>query len=101
MSRVAVNADGSDERNLTDSAAYEYTPVWSPDGSRIAFAREVGDEDAEIFVMNADGSEVTQVTDTSGANFVPAVSLFELLTRARYEEVEHQVDLTASFGDRR
>lgn len=69
-----VDADGSDERNLTRSENDEYTPVWSPDGSRIAFTREVGEEDAEIFVMDADGSEVTQVTDTPGANFIPSWS---------------------------
>ena len=68
-----IDADGSDETNLTQTDEGEFSPVWSPDGSRIAFVRGEG-EDSEIFVMNADGSGVTQVTDTPESNFVPSWS---------------------------
>ena len=37
------------------------SPVWSPDGTQIAFASDV-DGDQEIFIMNADGSNVQQIT---------------------------------------
>ncbi|MBT9143232.1 MAG: Dipeptidyl-peptidase 5 [Dehalococcoidia bacterium] len=43
-----MNADGSEQRELAEG---EY-PVWSPDGTKIAFQRGRG-----IWVMNADGSE--------------------------------------------
>lgn len=69
-----VDVDGSNERNLTQSGEDEFSPVWSPDGSRIAFARMVGDDDVEIFVMNADGSGIVQLTDTPEANVIPAWS---------------------------
>jgi TolB protein len=52
-----MNADGSGLTNLTSNATHDYHPVFSADGSRIAFQ---GDHDGnqEIYVMNADGSGV-------------------------------------------
>lgn len=43
-----------------DGKIYNHSPDWSPDGSKIAFAR-----DFDIFVMDADGSNLTQLTDTA------------------------------------
>ena len=69
-----VGADGTEERNLTQSAADEMSATWSPDGSRIAFVRSIEGVDAEIFMMQADGSEVTQLTDTAGSALLPTWS---------------------------
>jgi len=43
-------------------------PSWSPDGSKIAFRRLVGDPSdpnlsAQLYVVNADGSDLTQLTE--------------------------------------
>ena len=55
-----VSADGSETRVLVEGPAFEGpgTPVWSPDGSRIAFVRtpgEPGDFTLEFWVIGADG----------------------------------------------
>jgi Tol biopolymer transport system component len=52
-----VNPDGSGETNLTNDAyaSYDHQPSWSPDGTKIAFAREQNGV-SEIDVMNADGT---------------------------------------------
>ena len=55
-----VAADGSDERVLVEGPMHEGpgAPVWSPDGSRIAFIRTPrvgGGYRMEIWVMGADG----------------------------------------------
>jgi Tol biopolymer transport system component len=61
-----VNADGSGLRNVTTSAddvaagASQGMPVWSPDGSMIAFEGDDGRTDG-LFVMNADGSGLSRV----------------------------------------
>ncbi len=55
---VVMNADGTNQTNLT----YGLYPVWSPDGSKIAFARPGYEYDSNIYVINADGSNLKQLT---------------------------------------
>jgi len=53
-----INADGSEERNLTGdglSAGGPAGPIWSPDGRKIAFWSGRDGNDG-VYVMNADGS---------------------------------------------
>ncbi len=69
-----MNYDGSDPVNLTNSAAADYAPGWSPDSQKIVFYRNLGSTNApnrQIFVMNANGSGQTQLTFNSGQNFFP------------------------------
>lgn len=57
-----LQPDGSGMTNLTRSPAADTYPVWSPDGSQIAFLsdrRSAGIYD--IYVMNADGTQVIPV----------------------------------------
>jgi dipeptidyl aminopeptidase/acylaminoacyl peptidase len=68
-----VNSDGTGETRLTGSARTDDVPAWSPDGSKIAFARHSEGFDPvhspdvwEIFTMNADGSGQTNLTNTPG-----------------------------------
>jgi Tol biopolymer transport system component len=56
-----AGTDGSDLTNLTNSPGNEETAAWSPNGSRIAFDRNV-DGNFDIYVMNTDGSAVVQLT---------------------------------------
>jgi dipeptidyl aminopeptidase/acylaminoacyl peptidase len=54
---------------LTNDAATNTDPSWSPDRSRIAYSA-----DGKIWVMNADGSGKTQITTGTGTDFEPAWS---------------------------
>lgn len=56
-----MNRDGTGLTQLTENAALDFDPEWSPDGKRIAFQsdRELF---SNIFVMNTDGTEETRVT---------------------------------------
>ena len=60
------STDGSDVRQLTDDSLGAGLSVYSPDGSRIAFADNfAGPGEKDVWVMNADGSGLRQVTDTA------------------------------------
>jgi Tol biopolymer transport system component len=50
-----VNADGSQERRLTRNNVEDRLPAWSPDHTRIAFARGTG-AGSSIWVMSASGT---------------------------------------------
>jgi Tol biopolymer transport system component len=58
-----MNADGSSQRRVGDSAGL--WPVWSPDGTRIAYAGEPGRDDGSIYVVNADGTATRLVSADS------------------------------------
>jgi hypothetical protein len=53
-----MNADGSHPTNLTNNAAYDGEPAWSPDGSKIAFEsdRDGPWQALEIYVMKLDAN---------------------------------------------
>jgi len=51
-----MNADGSSIRQLTNDELFSIDPAWSPDGTRIAFARSSGSTaGGSLWVMDADG----------------------------------------------
>lgn len=58
-----ANRDGSDPTRLTDDAAEEGQPAWSPDGQRIAYRHLAADGRSLIAVMNADGTGKVALTD--------------------------------------
>lgn len=61
-----VNVDGTGLTNLTStSIEASYHPVWSPDGTRIAFVRG-----AKVWVMNANGSGAAQLSTLSFIDFM-------------------------------
>jgi dipeptidyl aminopeptidase/acylaminoacyl peptidase len=52
-----LNPDGSDQRNITNNAAQDYNPIWSPDAKTIVFESErLNPGVPELFTMSADGS---------------------------------------------
>jgi len=62
---LVMNADGSAPVNLTNNDVDRDTqPVWSPDGTKIAFTRSPDGTSSAIWTMNADGS--AQVNPTGG-----------------------------------
>jgi Tol biopolymer transport system component len=62
-----AHADGSGLRQITNDAAFDRLPRWSPDGKQLAFySNRSGSWDA--WRINADGSGLTALTKQSGAH---------------------------------
>ena len=60
-----MNADGSNQTNLTNDVSRDQNPSFSPDGSKIAFVSDRHAQfNSDIYVMNADGSGPVQLTNT-------------------------------------
>lgn len=57
-----ANSDGSNELNLSKSAAYDAWPSWSPDGSKILFGSNRAAV-TQVYVVNVDGSHLTRLID--------------------------------------
>ena len=53
-----MDRDGANPRQVADIRAWD--PTWSPDGSAILFASQVG-EKSQLFIVNADGTNLRQV----------------------------------------
>ena len=58
-----MDADGGNLQNLTLSAGSDFSPAWSPDGKRIAYASDRDERwNYEIYVMDADGGNLQNLT---------------------------------------
>jgi Tol biopolymer transport system component len=70
-----INADGTNQRRLTNTPEEEGIPAWSPDGDTIAVAIPT-DGDAEIYLLDAETGEIlSQLTDNEGIDdYMPAWS---------------------------
>lgn len=68
-----MDADGSNLSRLTENTAEDFSPAWSPDGTRLAFVSN-RDGNTEIYSMNADGTSQTRLTNNSSDDLNPAWS---------------------------
>jgi dipeptidyl aminopeptidase/acylaminoacyl peptidase len=64
-----MNADGTNQVQLTHDTVPDRHPKWSPDGTKIAFESYRGNW--EIYVINADGTAETRLTNDSAYDFEP------------------------------
>ena len=69
-----MNLDGSAKRNLTSNSQFNFDPVFSPDGHKIAFAGGKSYEKSEIYIMNVDGTEQVSLTHNDVIDEAPAFS---------------------------
>jgi Tol biopolymer transport system component len=76
-----MNADGSDQRQVTANGASNFAPYFLPDGRRIIFStsfsptpREKGRPDFHLYLVRDDGTELEQITFSGHFNSFPMFS---------------------------
>ena len=74
-----MNPDGSKQTRITNNPSTDYEPVWSPDGTKIAFV-SLRDEpnkkceficNSEIYVIGVDGKNTTRLSYNQISDFGP------------------------------
>lgn len=67
-----MNADGTNQRRLTNTPGYDGGPFFSPDGERIIWRRfdDTGAV-ADVFTMKVDGSDVRRLTQFGSMSWAP------------------------------
>jgi Tol biopolymer transport system component len=69
-----MNADGSDVVQLTDDQGNDFSPVWAPNGTGIAFMSERSGTPS-IYLMDADGSQQAALfSDDNNSSLAPTFS---------------------------
>ena len=65
MELFVMNADGSDQRQITSLGGANFGPSWTPDGQRIVFSsnhRNPRSRNFDLYLINLDGSGLEQLT---------------------------------------
>ncbi len=95
----AMDADGSNQQNLTNNPNADRSPSWSPDGRRIAFMSDKNGN-YDIYVMDADGSNQQSLTNHPFSDRNPSWSPdgAHIVFSARREgHVENEAAITAEI----
>ena len=67
-----MNADGSNQTQLTDSPGYDGGPFFTPDGEHIVWRHFTPDgSEADIYTMRIDGSHRRRLTDFDSMSWAP------------------------------
>ena len=80
MELFVMNADGSNQRQITNLGGANFAPIFTPDGTRIIFSsnhknpRGPGASNFDLFLVNSDGSGLEQVTTSSTFDGFPMFS---------------------------
>jgi Tol biopolymer transport system component len=78
MEIFVMNADGSDQRQVTDLGGANFAPYFHPNGERIIFSSNHAEgprsRNFDLYLVNVDGSGLTKVTNTPAFDGFPMFS---------------------------
>ncbi len=73
-----MNADGSNKRQVTNNGAANFGPYFFPDGKRIIFCSNLGDQKGrnfDLWAINVDGTGLEQITFNNTFDGFPMFSM--------------------------
>ncbi len=77
MELFVMNADGTNQRQITHNGAANFCPYFTPDGKKIIYASNAGDpkgREFNIFLIPREGGEAEQITTAPGFDGFPMFS---------------------------
>ena len=101
VSRLKVmDADGENANTITEVKGSIFSPSWSPDASRIAYAVQRDKSYPVIYVQNVSGGAANVITPFKGSNLSPSFSPdgSKILFSSSFEGSSHIYETSASGG---
>jgi serine/threonine protein kinase len=102
-----MDADGSNQTNLTLERGADTDPVWSPDGSKIVFVSGRFGGTRQLMVMNADGSDQQRISSEleeynptfspDGSTLLFSSTFFFTLNMRTFDPNDHPEDVDDLF----
>jgi Tol biopolymer transport system component len=77
MELWVMNADGSEQRQLTHLGGANFGPSWTPDGKKIIFSSNYKNPrggNFDLYLVALDGTGLTQITNDEGFDGFPMFS---------------------------
>lgn len=77
MELWVMNADGSDQRQITHLGGANFGPSWTPDGKQIIFSSNYKNprgSNFDLFIVSLDGTGLKQITNDEGFDGFPMFS---------------------------
>ena len=74
---MVMNADGSNQRQVTSVGGANFAPYWHPSGDKIVFSSNHHDptgRDFDIYMINLDGTGLMRITEAEGFDGFPVFS---------------------------
>ena len=95
-----MDADGENARTITEVKGSIFSPSWSPDASRIAYAVQRDKSYPLIYVQNVSGGAASVITPYKGSNLSPSFSPdgSKILFSSSFEGSSHIYETSASGG---
>jgi Tol biopolymer transport system component/DNA-binding CsgD family transcriptional regulator len=108
LALYTIHTDGTQLTRLTQEKMLVMNPVWSPDGSRIAFEACLGGSMStdcpagvsfDIFVVNVDGSDLKNITNDPSSDRFPSWSPDGKIAFASDRTGNYEIYVINSDGD--
>ena len=103
-----MDADGGNQRNLTNNPANDRSRSWSPDGKRIAFVSERDEHPhfipglfaSEIYVMDANGKNQQNLTNNPADDGYPSWSPDgkQIIFQSNRDELQYEIYVMDADG---
>ena len=99
MEIFVMNADGSDQRQITNTEGANFCPYFYPDGTRIIYSSNAGTGDPrefDLFAVDTDGDNMERITFAEGFDGFPMFSpdgQFIVWASNRADPASHETNL--------